>query len=132
MSLPEHFVVVAPPADQQSLQNLKDALEKAALPEAMLHALQELVAYLAQGQSLALVPTTQKLTTEDAADILNVPVTYLNTLLDTRVLAFTQTHDERFIIMRDLLAYKGKRDQERKEGLAAMAQLSQEMGIYDE
>jgi excisionase family DNA binding protein len=73
-----------------------------------------------------------ELTTQQAADILNVSHQYLIRLLDEGAVPSTQTGADRRIRVDDLLRYKQQRDRERAEALDELTQLSQEMGGYDE
>src|SRR5690348_12635807 len=56
--------------------------EEIVLPHSVLRVLERAVYYLSRGQAVSLVPLDKELTTQQAADILNVSRPYLIKLLD--------------------------------------------------
>lgn len=78
------------------------------------------------------MPTNKELTTQEAADLLNVSRPYLIKLLEAGELAFTKVGTHRRIRFSDLMSYKEERDNSRKQGLAELAKLSQELDLYEE
>jgi len=106
--------------------------EQIELPETASGLLRQLVHLLAQGQVVTLVPLHRQMTTQEAAEILNVSRPYLIRLLDRGEMPFTKTGTHRRILFEDLMAYKQVRDANRRQGLARLTQLSQELGLYDE
>jgi excisionase family DNA binding protein len=87
---------------------------------------------LAQGEAVTVVPVNKELTTQEAADILNVSRPYLVKLLEEGEIPFVKTGTHRRVRFIDLMAHKRRRDAERRRGLARLTQMSQEMGLYDE
>jgi excisionase family DNA binding protein len=107
--------------------------EQIPLPEPMFHLLARMAEVLARGDAVTIVPVGQELTTQQAADLLNVSRQYLVRLLDEGELPFTRTEGKhRRLRIEDVLAYKAKRDREREEGLDELATLTQAMGGYPE
>jgi excisionase family DNA binding protein len=103
--------------------------ERIELPESVFTVLRQLVHHLAQGRVVMVVPVNKELTTQEAADILNVSRPYLVKLLDEGKIPFVKTGTHRRIQFADLMAYKRIRDAERKQGLARLTQLGQELGL---
>lgn len=88
---------------------------------------------LARGDAITLVPVGKELTTQQAADLLNISRQYLVRLLNEGVIAYTKTGKHRRLKIEDVLAFKGgERDQARKAGLDELAAVSQELGGYTE
>ena len=56
--------------------------EEIVLPESVVTALRQFAHYLANGKAVAIVPINKTLTTQEAADILNISRPYLIKLLD--------------------------------------------------
>jgi excisionase family DNA binding protein len=107
--------------------------EEIPLPEPMFHLLARIAEVLARGDAVTIVPVGQELTTQQAADLLNVSRQYLIRLLDANELPFTRTEGQhRRLRIEDVLAYKEKRDHEREEALDELAAMTQDMGGYPE
>lgn len=101
-----------------------------ALPPSAHRLLQELAGLLAEGQVVTVLAVDKELTTQQAADLLNVSRPYLIQLLDRDEVPFRMTGTHRRIRLDDLMAYKRRRDAQRKEQLRDLTRLSAEMGLY--
>lgn len=104
--------------------------EQVELPAEAALLLRDLCAALAQGQAVSIVPLHKELTTQEAADILNISRQSLVDLLEAGKLPFSKPNKHRRIRAADLLAYKQHRDAERAEGLRELTQLSEDLGDY--
>jgi excisionase family DNA binding protein len=121
-------------ADEQFQQSLRlfDANGQAfPLPVSLAHVLREAACFLARDDAIMLLPVERELTTQQAADILNVSRPYLIKLLESGALPFHKTGSHRRVPLATLLAYKRRRDEEREHALDELAQLNQDMGLYD-
>ncbi|MCA9626420.1 MAG: helix-turn-helix domain-containing protein [Myxococcales bacterium] len=87
---------------------------------------------MARGDSITVVPVGQELTTQQAADLLNVSRQYLVRLLDDGQLAYRRTGKHRRLRVEDVLTFKEHRDRKRKAALGELARLSEEAGGYEE
>jgi excisionase family DNA binding protein len=105
----------------------KDEIE---VPVAALRMLVDILANMAAGNAVSLVPIHAELTTQQAADFLNVSRPYLVGLLDRGELAHHKVGTHRRVYFRDLLSYREARLKKSKAGLAELASLSQELGLY--
>lgn len=103
-----------------------------ALPPSMRRLVHTLAQHLAHGEAVTLVPTHKMLTTQQAANILNVSRPYLVHLLDRGEISSTRKTSHRRIRLDDLLAYKRQRDEKRFAGLRELIQMSEEFGLYDD
>jgi excisionase family DNA binding protein len=104
--------------------------EEIDLPEPVFHLLRQLVHDLAQGNSVTIVPVHKELTTQEAADLLNVSRQYLVELLEAGTIPFTKVGTHRRIQFGDLIDYKQRRDASRREGLSRLTKQSQKLGLY--
>jgi len=102
------------------------------LPESVVLLLERIVEVLARGDAITVVPTGKELTTQQAANILNVSRQYVVRLLDDGRIPHRKTGTHRRIRMEDLLAYKRQRDRGRMASLDDLSRLSQEFGGYGE
>jgi excisionase family DNA binding protein len=78
------------------------------------------------------VPVGKEMTTQQAADLLNVSRQYLVRLLDEGRLPHTKIGRHRRVRIEDVLSFKDQRDRERKASLDALSQVSEEFGGYRE
>jgi excisionase family DNA binding protein len=106
--------------------------EELLLPESLFHLLRQIVSDLAQGQVVTLVSSGKELTTQQAADLLNVSRPHLIKLLEQGQIPFARTGTHRRISFTDVMEYKERRYAARRKGMASLTQMSQELGLYNE
>ncbi|HEU5421941.1 MAG TPA: helix-turn-helix domain-containing protein [Nitrolancea sp.] len=104
--------------------------ESVELPESLVRLIQQVVNVLVQGEAVSIVPYHKDLTTQEAADILNVSRQYLVRLLEKDEMPYHMTGTHRRIRFGDLMEYKRRRDATRRRGLAKLTQQSQKLGLY--
>jgi excisionase family DNA binding protein len=145
MSVLEHEPFTAKESDRPALNKIKRVLndsnhvpklvgpdgEEIELPRSVFHVLQQVVYHMIRGRAIFIVPEHKELTTQEAADILNVSRPYLIKLLEQNEIPFVKVGTHRRILFSELMNYKKLRDAERRRGLDEMARMSQEFGLYD-
>lgn len=106
--------------------------KEVAIPASVLQVLRQAAHYLAQDKLVSVVPINKELTTQQAAELLNVSRPYLVRLLEEGALPFTKIGTHRRVRFDDLMQYKQRRDAERRRGLAQLTQMSQEFGLDED
>lgn len=99
------------------------------LPTSALRLLVDILAELADGNAVKVVPVHAELTTQEAADLLNVSRPHFVKLLEDGVLAFHRTGKHRRVRFADLMQYKEARERASEQAMAELTQQSQELGM---
>ena len=99
------------------------------LQTSALRLLVDILGELAIGNAVKVVPVHAELTSQEAADLLNVSRPHLVKMLEEGAIPFTKTGRHRRIRFSDLMAFKQRRDEESQEAMEALAQQAQELGM---
>ncbi|MDR1854158.1 MAG: helix-turn-helix domain-containing protein [Azoarcus sp.] len=99
------------------------------LPTAALRLLVDILGEMADGNAVQVVPLQAELTTQEAADLLNVSRPHLVKLLEDGALPFHKTGKHRRIRAADLMRFKAARERESEQAMRELAQQAQELGM---
>lgn len=102
--------------------------EALVVPRAAAVMLAQVLGFLANGQGVQVMPDNAMLTTQQAADMLNVSRPYLIGLLEAGVMPYQKVGTHRRVAFRDLLEYRRKDDQNRRKVLDELTELGEEIG----
>ena len=101
-----------------------------AIPDAVYEALRQVVTALDAGLAITLAPHGMRLTTQQAADMLDISRPTLIKLLESGKIPFTKTNRHRRVQLRDVLAYKEQSRVEREAILTEMTRDSEEFADH--
>lgn len=99
------------------------------LPASVVTLLVDVLAAVAAGSDVAIVPRKTELTTVEAADLLNVSRPFLIRLLDSGAIPHRKVGTHRRIHLEDVMAYKARDDQEREAVLDQLVREAQEQDM---
>ena len=105
--------------------------ESIPLPEAVFHVLARVAEVMARGDAITVVPVGREVTTQQAADLLNVSRQYLVRLLDEGRIPFGKTGKHRRVRIEDVLSFKEQRDRDRRAGLRDLSRMTEAFHGYD-
>ena len=101
------------------------------LPAGAVKLLQTILTEIARGNAITAIPVQTELTTQQAADLLNVSRPHLISLLDKGELPHHKAGTHRRVALKDVLEYKHKIDARREAALAELAELGQALNSDD-
>lgn len=99
------------------------------LPGSVMRLLLDVLAELAEGNAVRVVPVHAELTTQEAADLLNVSRPHVVKLLEAGQIPFHRTGRHRRVRFADLMAFKAQRERDSHAALERLAQQAQELGL---
>lgn len=115
---------VSPNVELRARRDRKHA--EAAIPKEAYRLFIEVLKQLAEGNAVTIVPVHAELTTQQAADILNVSRPYLVQMLEKKRIPFHKVGTHRRLYAKDLLAYKRQDDKRRRQMARELTQLAEE------
>jgi excisionase family DNA binding protein len=101
------------------------------IPEDLYGVLRDVVNALSQGMAISIAPHNTMLTTQEAADLLNISRPTLVRLLTDGEIPYTMRGRHRRVLQRDVLDYSDRTRAERREALDQMAADAEDDGLYE-
>lgn len=105
--------------------------EAISIPESVYRVLRQVVQAMALGKAISIVTQEEELTTQQAADFLNVSRPYLIKLLEQGDISYILVGKHRRVRFEDLKKYKEQRNSKRSQLLQQLIEISEEAGLYD-
>ncbi|MCB9959056.1 MAG: helix-turn-helix domain-containing protein [Rhodospirillaceae bacterium] len=99
------------------------------LPKAVKSLLSHILAEMASGNAVTIIPIHAELTTQEAADFLNVSRPYLIKLLEGGEMKFHMVGTHRRVFFADLQRYKREQADKAARAMRDLARQAQEMNI---
>jgi excisionase family DNA binding protein len=101
------------------------------IPEDLYGVLRDVVDALSQGLAITIAPHNTMLTTQEAADLLNISRPTLVRLLTDGEIPHTMRGRHRRVLLRDVLDYSERTRAERRAALDQMAADAEDDGLYE-
>lgn len=106
-----------------------DLEEVVVIPSSALRLLTDILTQMACGNTITVMPANAELTTQQAANVLNVSRPFLIKLIDNGKILCRKVGTHRRIRFDDLMAYKQEIDQQRMQALEELAREAQELDM---
>jgi excisionase family DNA binding protein len=106
-----------------------EAEEAISIPVAACQLLNGILAEMAKGNAVALVPVHSELTTRQAADILNVSRPFLIEQLEKGAIPYRKVGTHRRVMLEDLMEFKQTMDRNRLKAIEELSAIDQELGL---
>jgi excisionase family DNA binding protein len=100
-----------------------------AIPASAFRMFVEILAQMAQGNAVTLVPLHAELTTQEAADILGVSRPYFVKLLESGAIPYRKVGTRRRVRYEDVLNYKNQIDEKRRQTLDELVAEAQALNM---
>ncbi|SRR5579885_1984716 len=102
---------------------------KVPISESAFNLLLNILTEMSRGNAVLVVPINAELTTQEAADLLNVSRPYLVRLLDEQKIPYHMVGRHRRILFKDLMDYRQKSRRSRVKALQQLTEMDEEQGI---
>ncbi len=99
------------------------------IPKKALTLLFDILCNMAEGKSITLIPSDAEISTQQAAEILNVSRPFFVKLLEKGEIPFKKVGTHRRVELKDILAYQKKLNDNRSEKLDLLAKQAQELNL---
>ncbi|BBK43503.1 excisionase [Allostella vacuolata] len=120
----------APTAERNPVAVIDAQGERVELPAALAAIIHRAAELVAEGRPVAIMPDDAVLSTQEAADLLNLSRQYLVRLVDAGEIPARKVGRHRRLRLADVLAFKTQRDARRMSALDRLSRLSEEAGGY--
>ena len=101
------------------------------LPEPIFHLLVRVVRTMREGKAVVLLPETESMTTQAAAEFLGVSRPFVVDLLENAAIPHHKVGTHRRVYLKDLMEYQRQRDSRRRATLDDLRRKVEAAGLYD-
>lgn len=99
------------------------------IPRKALDLLFSILSNMSEGKSISLVPSESEMSTQQAADMLNVSRPHIVKLLEQGVIPYKKTGSHRRVLLEDLIKHNEKLKGQRIDSLKLLAKQAQELKL---
>lgn len=125
----KHHLTTHGDASVVTLRVDDDGDDTIVVPREAAELLARVLAHMAAGEGVTVIPSHAELTTQQAADILNVSRPYLIKLLECGAIEYRLVGKHRRIPLESLMDHKREDDRKRRKAADELSSLTQEMGL---
>ena len=101
------------------------------LPKEIFEVLNSVVKAMAAGQAVLVAPIHQRLTTQQAADLLGISRPTFVKLLESGEIDYEQPGRHRRVLLADVMKYRRHRSKRRREALDRMVEIAEKSDMYE-
>ena len=99
------------------------------IPKKALTLLSAIIQNMAEGKTISIVPSNSEVSTQQAADMLNVSRPHLIKLLETKKIPFKKVGSHRRILLKDITEYKEQLAKQREAQLDFLSNQAQDLSL---
>lgn len=112
--------------------NADAKVEPITIPANIFRAIIKMLVEMGNGNAVAVVPVSAELTTQQAADLLNVSRPHLIKLLNNAEIPYRMVGTHRKLPAREVLNYRDRMVLDRRAALTSMVEFDEELGLIDD
>lgn len=99
------------------------------LPGYAIELLLDILTQISKGNAVSILPVHAEITTQEAANLLNVSRPYLIELLESKMIPYKKVGTHRRILAKDIFAYKARDEEERLKVLEELTSEGQKLKL---
>ncbi|MDI9863743.1 helix-turn-helix domain-containing protein [Flectobacillus sp. DC10W] len=116
---------------EQTEIEIEETKSKISIPVSALKMLGDILKAMGEGKSISIIPVSNEVTTQRAAEILGCSRPHFVKILEEGKIPFTKIGKHRRILLEDVLQFKELMKEEQKKHLIEMMNLDEAIGLYD-
>lgn len=109
--------------------NILETDEMITIPKSALSLLYVILQNMAEGKSISIIPSESEVSTQQAAEILNVSRPHLIKLLEAGKIPFKKVGSHRRVLLKELMAYEEKLKKDKENQLDFLSKQAQELNL---
>lgn len=106
-----------------------DSTEVVEIPSIAFRLLVDILVHISKGDAITIKPIYEELTTQEAADFLNVSRPFLVKLLEEGKMPYHKVGTHRRVLFKDLFEFKHRHQQEQEKNIDELVALGQELDL---
>ena len=108
---------------------IQESGEFLTIPKKALTFLTAIIQNMAEGKTISIVPSDSELSTQQAADLINVSRPHLIKLLESKQIPFKKVGSHRRVLLMDIMEYQDQIVKQREDQLDFLSNQAQELNL---